>query len=291
LVTALRTEQLADVHLAPPEPLDWARVEGFTYTTRPGVPDPDADPRVTGYLDSLDDRESITVDQLKRDKVLAVGTEGAEVIGSWSVYRALVYEVKIDDTLYALSSGKWYSVGAAYAQEVEDYVQSLPDLDIALPPATLGVTEAAYNIAAAQAVGGLCTDRNLISIAPGSTVELCDILTRDGRFIHVKKRGSSSTLSHLFAQGVVSAELLLRDSTFRQAARTMVAGLDATFEAAVPPTRPDPQAIEVGFVVITRSTRNTALTLPFFSLVNLRVAAQRLTDVGYRVSVKSVREQ
>jgi uncharacterized protein (TIGR04141 family) len=47
-------------------------------------------------------------------------------------------------------------------------------------------------------------------------------------------------------------------------------------------------------VVITGSTgdhrREWPLTLPFFSLVNLRAAAQRLRNLGFRVSVAEVPE-
>ena len=46
----------------------------------------------------------------------------------------------------------------------------------------------------------------------------------------------------------------------------------------------------MSFVVLTRSQRETPLTLPFFSLVNLRSAVLRLQDLGYRVSVSKVKE-
>jgi uncharacterized protein (TIGR04141 family) len=65
---------------------------------------------------------------------------------------------------------------------------------------------------------------------------------------------------------------------------------DATFIDALPVDRPDPAAHEISFVVITRSDRGTPLTLPFFSVVSLRAAAERLAGFGYRVSVAAVRE-
>ncbi|MBS1887125.1 MAG: hypothetical protein JSU06_08040 [Actinobacteria bacterium] len=42
--------------------------------------------------------------------------------------------------------------------------------------------------------------------------------------------------------------------------------------------------------MITRSTRDTPLTLPFFSLVNLRAAARRLRAYRFKVSVAEVHE-
>lgn len=58
----------------------------------------------------------------------------------------------------------------------------------------------------------------------------------------------------------------------------------------LPADRPLPDAHEVSFVVITRSDRETPLTLPFFSVVSLRAAASRLQGFGFRVSVAAVRE-
>jgi Family of unknown function (DUF6119) len=72
----------------------------------------------------------------------------------------------------------------------------------------------------------------------GDSIELCDLLTRNRRLIHVKKRGTSSTLSHLFSRGVVSAELLARESPFRTSARERAAALDR-------PSRNGPEASSI----------------------------------------------
>jgi uncharacterized protein (TIGR04141 family) len=133
-------------------------------------------------------------------------------------------------------------------------------------------------------------DQQLVATPSGDRIEVCDLLTRSRQLIHVKRRGWSSTLSHLFAQGLVSAELLAREPAFRQAARAKVSELDASFNDALPQSRPSADDWEVSFVVITRSRRETPLTLPFFSLVSLRAAAQRLQDLGFRVSVGAVQE-
>jgi uncharacterized protein (TIGR04141 family) len=121
-------------------------------------------------------------------------------------------------------------------------------------------------------------------------MEICDVLTRTGGFIHVKHRGSSSTLSHLFAQGLNSAERFLQDADFRVRAREVASALNPEFAAVFPDTRPDPNAHEITFVVITRSRRGTLLTLPFFSVVSLRAAALRLRALGFRVSIAAVQE-
>jgi uncharacterized protein (TIGR04141 family) len=55
-------------------------------------------------------------------------------------------------------------------------------------------------------------------------------------------------------------------------------------------SRPERDSWEISFVALTRSRRTTPLTLPFFSLVNLRSAALRLQDLGFKVSVREVKE-
>jgi uncharacterized protein (TIGR04141 family) len=77
-------------------------------------------------------------------------------------------------------------------------------------------------------------------------MEICDILTRDRGLIHVKQRGASSTLSHLFAQGLSSAERLLTDGEFRRQAHDLVTAEDASYSEVLPAERPsDPSAYEV----------------------------------------------
>lgn len=292
LVETIRERELTDVHLAPPEPVDWTRLAGFTFSTRGRDENElDADPRITAYLETLTAPEDVTVEELKAHRVVAVGAEADEVVGRWPVYRCMVFEARRDDVLYALTGGQWYSVSASFAEEVERFARELPELDLDLPAASVGVAEAEYNSNAARSVDALCLDQQLVRTSSGDRVELCDLFTRSGTLVHIKKRGASSTLSHLFSQGLVSAELMAREPEFRAEARRIVQALDESYAQAIRDGRPSPETSEVGYVVITRSRRDTPLTLPFFSLVNLRSAAQRLQDLGYRVSARQVPEE
>jgi uncharacterized protein (TIGR04141 family) len=290
LLEAIRTQQLVDLHLAPPEPLPWSRIAGFTFSTR-NQDELDSDPRITSYLNSVDSIEDLELGSLKRDRVIAVSADTDQPLDDWSIFNCLVYEVREDDRLYVLTVGQWYSVSTSFADDVLGFAADLPELDLELPEAVIGVREEDYNRAAAEAIGALCLDQQLIETRSGDRIELCDLLTADRQLVHVKKRGSSSTLSHLFSQGLVSAELLARESTFRIAARQIISALDSDFDDLLPDVRPERDLWEVGFVVLSRSHRETPLTLPFFSLVNLRSAVLRLQDLGFRASVRRVQEQ
>ncbi|HYM91947.1 MAG TPA: DUF6119 family protein, partial [bacterium] len=178
-----------------------------------------------------------------------------------------------------------------YRTEVEAFVRTIPELNIGLPPAAASDDEYAYNQRAAQAVGALCLDRKLINTGGPDSVEICDILTKDGIFIHVKKRGRSSTLSHLFTQGINSAELLLHDEIFLDSAREIVGELNRRFVSAIPKTLRAREQMTVAFVVLSRSKRkDTPHGLPFFSLMSLQAAARHLQDIGIQVQVQQIKE-
>jgi uncharacterized protein (TIGR04141 family) len=289
LVEALRSENLADIHLAAPEPLDWSDMDGFRFSIQPASERNDSDPRITHYL-ATTDRNELTVETLRRDKMLAISASSGFAQHSWPVFECLVYEVELEGQLFVLSGGDWFRVNLEFKDRVYEDVGNWTTPMQGLPDADAGTTEDAYNLKAAGALDALCLDKQLVYDGGPDRMEICDVLTRTGGFMHVKHRGSSSTLSHLFAQGLNSAERFLQDADFRVKAREVASALNPEFAAVFPDSRPDPNAHEITFVVITRSRRGTLLTLPFFSVVSLRAAALRLRALGFRVSIAAVQE-
>jgi len=236
----------------------------------------------------------VTLARLKQDRVEAMRADDDMIrYDAWPVYRCIVFETRLADHLYTLSAGRWYKVSQSFQQDVVEYANALPPLDVQLPDADSDCSEAEYIEKAVSVTGTLSLDRQLARTSVPTPVEICDILTRSGQLIHVKKRGRSSTLSHLFSQGVVSAELLLQSPEFRLEARTKAADADPAFGEVFSTDAPERGDHEVAYVVITRGRRreDSPLTLPFFSLVNLRAAAQRLRALGFPVSVAEVRER
>jgi len=288
LVAALMERDIDDVHLAAPEPLDWLDIEGFRFSTWSDDRDCDNDPRISGYLASREGKD-LDVEVLKRDRMRAIRASDGQPQASWPILRCIVYQVELDDQLYVLSAGDWYRINLDFKERVYQDARNLPVLD-GLPDADPGTGEDAYNLRAAAAINALCLDKKFVYDGGPDKMEICDVLTRDRRLIHIKHRGSSSTLSHLFSQGLNCAERLLQDGDFRRNARAVVERENPEFADVRPVDRPDPEAYEVCFVVITRSNRDTPLTLPFFSVVSLRTAASRLQAFGFGVSVAAVHE-
>jgi uncharacterized protein (TIGR04141 family) len=292
LLRALESRELTDMHLAIPEAVDWQEIDGVRFSFKRTDHTRTPDPKISLYRD-LRDGEELTIKRLKADKIEAVSAvNDGDLRGHWRVYDCIVFETEYDGHVYVLSGGDWFRISKSYRDRVEAFVRTLPGLDIGLPTANSGDDEAKYNAIAAAAIGGLTVDAKLIALGGPDRVELCDILTKDGLFIHVKKRGRSSTLSHLFAQGITSTELLLNDEAFRRDAAELIASLDPSFAKAIPTAAGARDEIKVAYVILSRGQRpDKPFGLPFFSLVSLQAAARRLQNAGVEVRVQEVKER
>lgn len=84
------------------------------------------------------------------------------------------------------------------------------------------MVEGSYNIklASSDKTFALLDKKLVKSGAIRSSIEVCDIFaTKEKELVHVKFKGASSVLSHLFAQGKISGNLLARDISFRKNVR------------------------------------------------------------------------
>ncbi len=122
-----------------------------------------------------------------------------------------MFETELDGHLYLLSEGEWFVVEHDFAAEVTAGVASIPAIDLHLPTSRRGEQESVYNTRAADECGLALLDRKTFKFG-GSPIEVGDLVSPAGHLIHVKRKTQSSTLSHLFAQGRVSAEALKVDT-------------------------------------------------------------------------------
>jgi uncharacterized protein (TIGR04141 family) len=167
---------------------------------------------------------------------------------------------------------------------VNDYYKNIPRVDLNFPD----YDEDSENLYLRGVVEGssrfaLMDCKNIVHGYLGSKIEFCDLFGRGNELIHVKRFGGSSVLSHLFAQGSVSGELMLTDKDFRVKVREK---LPASHRGQVSEDRPSPDKHPVIFAII--STSSGPLNLPFFSRLSLRHAASRLKGFGYQVSLAKI---
>lgn len=158
-------------------------------------------------------------------------SDGRVSIGRTPAIRWIEASVSLGARRFVLLEGEWYELGADYLAQLRHDIEGLLTTTgtIALPNwrrQADGTYEAEKDYNDRVADGDpryLRLDRRLVSSQPGrsSGIEICDLLGPDDELIHVKKASSSAPLSHLFAQGLVSAQALIHQADVR----TRFAGL------------------------------------------------------------------
>lgn len=268
--------------MAVPQLLEWGNI-GKLYigSGREG----DEDLHVNRLVSELRKKGEITLNRLHKTHVVAKSLDADSEVERWSAYDCL-YAEDTEDGICLLSGGKWYRVERNFSKSVDDYLSRLSATTLTLPGRNPGEREDAWNARAASSDPGLVLmDKELVYLAGKvGGIEVCDVWGWQlGIFLHAKKYMGSSALSHLFAQGAVSAETFAMHQEYRTKFRERV---PTDKRALCVDGRPDPSKYEVAFVLLSRS--RTGINLPFFSRVTLRSAGERLNGLGYRVSLTIV---
>ena len=285
----LRDDATDNTWLAVPKIIDWDNFGGFRYTGFRHREKLD-DIYMPQFLEICPDRESLNIDDLKRWQVKYLDAATDQARDHWSVYQCLYAEVQESDGVYLLNAGKWYKVTRSFVEEVERDIKALlvgGDIPDSLPSCQHR-TEREYNTAAAASdeANVACLDgQNIFYGGSRSQIEFCDLFTKHGSLIHVKRYRGSSVLSHLFAQGVVAAEAFA-DSRFREILNKK---LPRGHKLRSPTTRLEPDKYRVVFAIICKASK--PLNLPFFSKVSLRNAFRRLNTMRYQVSVVGIEDR
>jgi uncharacterized protein (TIGR04141 family) len=289
LLQRLSAGDLNVIHMAPPEVTDVQDIEWFEFDQFPG--ERSLSINIELYCDRMQEEGlELSVERLRKGAVGVTYRGSDEVHPIWTVYDCIVAEIPHGDKLFILSGGTWYQVEATFVQRVSQAAERWAREPDFLPAALIGESEPAYNVRAAEENGLRLFDEMLARPAGAhSGIEFCDLLAENNRMIHVKRRSRSSTLSHLFAQAIVSAETFLRDSTYRADLCTKLheRGRDADIDL-IPGGRPTSTEWEVVYAILGVEAGDTAASLPFFSQLNFKIAAERLDSLGFQVSLRLV---
>lgn len=296
LTDAIRSGQTGSMHLAPSQVVDWEKIESFSFSgsgQRNGWKSSEL--QLEGYLKNFPSGKlaQIDVDSLRRHMVRVKFTNRTLESEEFSVYDCLVWETDNGGTRYALMDGRWFEIEVSFARTILTEAATYLVPGSFLVAAGTGEDESAYNNRAAGIVQGMALlDKKLIRIPDTpSGIEVCDLMSIDGSFIHVKKRGQSSTLSHLFSQGSVSATLFSCDSTFREKLNERLTSDGNIQHASLVATaaRPDPKQFKIVYAIIAkRDASGSFPELPFFSAVNLVQHGRQVSALGFEVQLRYI---
>ena len=297
VVSQLRASDVSRLHLATPDPIDPADVESFRINGARAHEFVELD--IDAYVENLGaKRGDITLDRLKRWKVGVRYSRSSELDDRWNVYQCLVAEERLGDRQYALIEGRWFAISESLAAEVNEFADGVGVSSLTLPAARKGESEPDYTKRVAVEIGASVLSVDAKIRRPGgasSGIELCDLLTVERELLHIKRKSRSSTLSHLFAQGRVSALTLLQDGTYRNKVRALIketapSSVEATWQETVPSgsQKFDASKYTVSYVVIANSSQSGNHWLPFFSKLNFMHTARELRRMGFEVSLTRV---
>ena len=207
---------------------------------------------------------------------------------SWPVFKCLYAEVDLAGSKYILNDGKWFSVSTDFVIRTDADFAKIPSSNLKLPEYK-GGGEGTYNasVAAAEPTRyALLDDTKKVMHGGGhGQVEICDLLSIDRELIHVKIYYKSSVMSHLFAQGFVSGQLIQVDPEFRRKVRGQ---LTDPFVALIDvDKKPAQDEFTVVYGVIS-DVKGDTLHLPFFSRVNLNNTTKILKGYGYKVELLKI---
>lgn len=284
LIERIGTNEFEKIWMAVPEVIDWADTLGFRYI-QPRRGETRDDISIEAFVEALGNRE-LDITTLQAKSVYRISASTEDVANMWSAFRCLYAEIELNGRLYLLNNGKWYEIAAGFTEQVNRHFEQMPRSDLAFPDCETNDEETYNESVAAMLPNYTCLDRQLIMHGGGrSRVEFCDLITNDRKLIHVKRYGGSDLLSHLFNQGVVSGELFVGDSDFRQKANEILPDNLKITDTRLPLSASN---YEVVYAIISKSPRD--LDMPFFSKVSLRNAHRRLSSYGYKVSIKKIQK-
>jgi uncharacterized protein (TIGR04141 family) len=255
------------VWAAIPERIDWANFDSFRFGGKKNAASSDdiTLDRMMGYFDGA----PASLNALLNTCVYCYAEDNPQPLHHWSFFKCLTADLDFEGEKYLLNAGKWYRVSREFVQEVDEELASLLEVtSTSTMPIWGDEHEDAYNARVSRDSSGRLALMDQVMIKHAgmpSPIEFCDLFSDDRKLIHVKRYGQSSVLSHLFMQGLVSAESLLSDAQFRSAVNEKLPG---THQLDDPNARPLPSQYEVVFAI--ESTELGVLKLPFFSRVTLR---------------------
>lgn len=279
LIAQINSREFQNINLTPPEIIEWGRISKFKYSNS-------AEPTSNLSIGELIETSRITeysTRNIKTKKILAIDSDG-QVFDSWSLYNCIVTELELNDKTYTLTSGIWFEIDNDFVEFVNSYINEIPNSNRTLPVCPSDYTEGQYNDFVGNNNYDIITMDRKFSTIDNNRIEFCDLLTQEREIIHVKPWKSSSTLSHLFSQGVISSRIMLEEEPFRIQVKEHIVNLSEEFQEVIEVEDYSSDNYEIIYAVIYSGNKSMSERLPFFSKLNMMINTKTLKNMGYLVS-------
>ena len=225
-------EDILDIHLAPPEIIDYERYS-FLYEEE-NFENSVHDISLVDFLRENNPSENIKIDTLKEKwRVYLFDEEEQRIIKNYKFYNCIVSDKIHQGEVYILSNGHWKKVSKNLVDEVSEYIKNIKTKDYSFllngkinirNSQTNKEDENIYNEEVAKASSEIFLfDKAKLQIADTKRFEICDLLHKDKRLIQVKRyKNKSASLTYLFVQGRVYLNSFLREEKTRKSIREFI---------------------------------------------------------------------
>lgn len=288
MVSVIQKSNWEKIWLAAPEIIDWYDKEGFSYTEKGELHE---DINFESFLKEKGKQaKEVGLETLEANKIFYHSQSQNAPYLNWTVYKCVYCEVDLTGHRYILVGGNWYSIDKKYTKDINEKLQEIKLYKGTCNFVKYGrVNEKDYNIdlQKANVKKAVLFDRKPITYGgTHSSVEFCDVYHDNREFIHIKRYSGSSTLSHLFFQGLTPAYLLKREPGFLiEVNRRLKEYKSNEIKSGF-----GKDSFEVVYAIATHEeSKDVRDILPFFSKVALVHVYRDLTELyGYNVSLKKI---
>lgn len=212
-------------------------------------------------------------------------------VGDATVLECIAAELSLGDQKFAVYDGDFYLIDPDFLARINLELDNLPDSEVDLP-CYKGGAEGTYssNLSSEDFV---VLDRALLRPEGETPVEACDAIDGMGRLIHLKRKGKSSTFSHLCFQASSSCQLLRRSTEAREQLTSLIDGaaaaeaLRASIRNALAGLGNGAET-EVTFGLLGKWGERKITSLPLLSKIALMQTARRIRELGFTPSFARV---
>ena len=229
--------------------------------------------------------DKIIIDKLKSCSLYCWTNDSAQKISS--IYDSLFIEIDHNNEKFFINNGDWFKIESAYYGYITNKIDNIAIFsDPIIPSCAENWNEGEFNEKFAESDPNrfkLFDKKNFYLLDYGhSKIEPADIITTEKQFIHVKKGGSSANLSHLFAQGVVSAQLYKNEKKF-------IKEINETFGEGY--FKSDDKIEVIYGIIDKRYAKKASEILPFFSMINLSQHYDVLSSMGIKCQLLFIEQK
>ncbi|MGX2968133.1 DUF6119 family protein [Ursidibacter sp. B-7004-1] len=209
-----------DLHLSIPNIIDPTISIEFEINGIDNIPEKYDEILYDNYLDYLNQSKfsikNITLNNLEEHNITCINIDNQEFIETYSIYECISYDtLDKENETYHLCDGHWYKINKEYIELLRTDLDPIFISNHRVLSDYNHNSEGDYNLDMENNNNVICLDKTNISPKGQSQIEPCDLISLENNeihFIHVKRDTKSSSLSHLFNQGLNSI-CLLRSNT------------------------------------------------------------------------------